>query len=151
MLTPYTDGPQCQRNIEAFKHQNTFMTTTFEILHIFLNCHISFYFSNDFLSVGGINFKKCRILVTQVFFLRLENFGNLLSPSWWILNISEGQLKKEVSFDQNIGIKNINSMRSTALSSNGIFSLIIYWECPQETSKYKLVSKNGWRVKNHVG
>ena len=72
--------------------------------------------------------------------LSFETFGNLLSSSWQILKISESQLKKEICFDQSIGIKK---------SIRALFGIVILWnicidtslKSPQEFSKHKLESK----------
>ena len=108
-------------NINNFKHQNTLTSTAFQIFHIHLNCHILFYFSKDFLWNGLFHFFRCLKLIKEAYFLRFENFGNLLSPSWRILNESRGQWIQNYFQSQIISVKKINSMRFSASSVNGIF------------------------------
>ena len=80
-----------------------------------------------------------------------ENSGNLLSPSWRILDISEGQFTKRKILSQNIDMKKIISMRFLAFSIYGIFGFILYRESPQETSKYKRKSQFRLCVQKHIG
>jgi hypothetical protein len=80
-----------------------------------------------------------------------ENSGNLLSPSWRILDISEGQFTKRKILSQNIDMKKNISMRFLAFSIYGIFGFIFYRESPQETSKYKRKSQFRLCVQKHIG
>ena len=76
-------------------------------------------------------------MTKNVYFFRFQNFGNLLSPSLQIFNIFERQWRQKNILSDNINMKDIISMRFSALSFYGIKSFILYRESTQETLKIR--------------